>query len=460
MDQPIYGIDQDNRDTAGANLTPAKRRTGFAAEDVEFKTLNQLLFEVHRDHVLGSASQLTANDCTMKQSGSGFVDKDGAAVTISAGDRIEIVGSDALSADLVFSADRLHIFTKSAAEIDINGNFVKVTGSKCKCEFYTDQDFDDGLEAETAENQRVIKNQGARNQIWLNNRQIFRGYFPLEYMSPKQIRDPYALLQNGFSYDGVLQAGTNDDNCFFRDLWDFYGGNETLELGPAFNPMTTTTSWYKVYLDDVSGRFFRAGHGIGGSAAQDPDVHTRASPMDAATISTYTSSASAEISGISDADIKGCRVGARVRSADNNIPYYGDTPPVTTIIGAIVHNSTDDNSIFLIDSEAGTAVSVSATGDLSIDMGGNSGISTQADALKSQSITIYKYDNAGANELPINIAATSDTSNAPLACYVAGTDNRRHSGYYDGFEKNVYAKLVDADETRVRSTQRFSYILP
>ena len=117
MSRPIFGINKDNRDVAGATITAAKRRTGFGAEDIEFKTFNQLLYEIHRDHVLGTAAQLTANDCTIKWNGSNFVDKNGATVTIQDGDRIEIIGLDD---DVDLSADDLVLFSQSGVDLDSN----------------------------------------------------------------------------------------------------------------------------------------------------------------------------------------------------------------------------------------------------------------------------------------------------------------------------------------------------
>jgi len=378
-DKQIFGIDQDNRDIS--NLVPtldtAKRRSGFAAEEVEYKSLNQLLFEIHRDEVLGTSSQLTAGDCTIAWDGTKFIDKDSAEVTIEDGKRIEIVGTS-LSADIEFSANRLHIFMKGGSEFNLNGYKIIISGDKCRCEIDTDEDYNNGLEDETIEDQRVIKNRGFKNRIWLNNRLIFSGDAPTFFFTPIEQKDPYIIYENGDWNNGIPDSGSNDGENCFCDMWKYLGGDQTLQIGPCWNPLSATSQWKYITTAADGGRFIRPVSL--GDGTVDPDPHTRTHPGTlgtVTTISTYTSSASAEISGISDADILKVKVGCRVYDADENIPQFVDLTPKTTVISKIVHNGTDDNSIFLIDSESRDPAVVSASGDLTIDWGGNTGLSYQ-----------------------------------------------------------------------------------
>jgi len=383
MDKPVFGIDIDGRTNTynGDPVLPvAKRRSGAGAEEIGKWDWNQLFFETHRDHMLGTSAQLTANDCTIAWDGTKFVDKNSAEVTIEDGQRIEVVGTS-LSADIEFTASRLHIFMKGGSEFNLNGYKIIISGDKCRCEIDTDEDYDNGLEDETVEDQRVIKNRGFKNRIWLNNRLIFSGDVPTFFFTPIEQKDPYILYENGDWNNGIPDSGSNDGENCFCDMWKYLGGDQTLQIGPCWNPLSATSQWKYITTAADGGRFIRPVSL--GDGTVDPDPHTRTHPSTlgaATTISTYASSASAEISGISDADIKKVKVGCRVYDADENIPQYGDGTPKTTVISKIVHNGTDDNSIFLIDSESRDPVSVSASGDLTIDWGGNTGISYADDA--------------------------------------------------------------------------------
>jgi hypothetical protein len=247
------------------------------------------------------------------------------------------------------------------------------------CDIYTTEDYQD-LSSLTEEQQRIVKNRGEGNKINLNGRQIFSGSRPTEFFSPVSILDPYVISQNGFSYPG-FKLGSPANDCLFTDWWKAWGGldiagNGSILIPPIFNPASGGLQ-RNVFSDDPSGRFMRLNTPIGGSTGVDPDVHSRTSPMTLATIATYTSSASSEVSAITDSDAIKLKIGARVQATGLPSPTTN-----TTIISRIVHNGTNNNSIFLIDSETGGNAVVSATGNLTIDMSGNSGVSHQLDAMQ------------------------------------------------------------------------------
>lgn len=343
------------------------------------------------DHViLTSAKQaLYANDdkiLRVDADGVTFRRKDNTSVVISDNTIVAIDSTEQLTNDLHFDFDNSDIEILRQFQIDTNSNKVFIDGDKCRVNVHTTEDFNNGLEAETEEDQRVIKNRGSGNIIGLNGRRIFSGGRPMPHDSPVLILDPYIISQNGDSFEGFKVSGSNDDVCLFTDWWKAWEGLDivgdgTILIPPVFNPFSGVLQ-RKVFSDDPAGRFLRYNTPIGGSTGVDPDVHARTSPTTLATIASYTSSASAEISDISDADALKLKIGARVADAGSSIPQASSGTPKTTIISSIVHNSTDDNSIFLIDSETGSPVVVSATGNLTIDMSGNSGISHQLDAMQ------------------------------------------------------------------------------
>ena len=201
-------------------------------------------------------------------------------------------------------------------------------------------------------------------------------------------------------------------------------------------------------MPDDAGNFMRPATHFGGTGGVDPDIHDRTSPNGSETLTSgnYTSSASAEISGITDVNIKKFKRWARVQAS--GIPGGSGN---TTIIGSIVHNGVDDNSIFLIDSETGSAASVTATGDLTIDMGGNSGVSTQAARMES-----HRHD------LKIDQLQGAITSGDGLGQLKGLTSDLGR----DSSPANpvVLTAAIDSSgaglETRPSSLQRFKYTLP
>lgn len=339
------------------------------------------------DHIiLTSAKQdLYANDdkiLRVDADGVTFKKKDGTPVVITDNTVVKIDSIEQLTNDLHFDFDNSDIEVLRQFEIDTNGNKIFFDGRRNRINIHTTEDFDNGLESETEEDQRIVKNRNDRNIIWLNNRRIFSGSRPKEEPHPINIKDPYVISMNGFSYEGH-ELGAPVDVCIFKDWWLHWGGLDlkgdgSILIPPIFNPASGGLQ-RKVFSSDDAGRFMRFNTPIGGSTGVDPDVHSRTSPSTLAIIlsANYASSASNEISGILDIDAKKLKIGARVADADLVIPQGSSK---TTIISRIVHNNTDDNSIFLIDSETGGDVVVSATGNLTIDMSGNSGISHKLDA--------------------------------------------------------------------------------
>lgn len=425
--------------------------------------INNIQFTQQPDNVI-----LTAADQALYSDSETYLRADADGVTFRKSDDTPVViadksnvlidGTEQLTNDLVFDVNECDFTVNKRFEIDTNGNKVLFEGDNNKIDIYTTEDYDNGLEAETEENQRVVKNRGSGNIIDFNGRRIFSGSRPTEISSPVNIPDPYVISQNGFSYEG-FKLGSPANDCLFTDWWKAWGGLDIVGDGsilipPVFNPFSGSLQ-RKVWTDDPSGRFMRLNTPFGGATGVDPDVHSRTSPITFATIATYTSSASAEISGITDADALKLKVGARVADAGINIPQGSSGTPKTTIISLIVHNGTNDNSIFLIDSETGAAISpVSATGNLTIDMSGNSGTSHQLDAMqritgrtaaiRSASTVGNGVFSQGANG---NTNATTGTVQAPHNDF----DNA------DSVSPNV-AKTND-DETRAISNQRQSYLI-
>jgi hypothetical protein len=98
MSKNIFGIDPQARTT----IVSSKRNSGFTAEGVDFDQLNQLLFELRADHIIGNATQLSNNDCTcvFQSSDQTFRDSQGAVVTFLDGEKIIWAGLDTITASI------------------------------------------------------------------------------------------------------------------------------------------------------------------------------------------------------------------------------------------------------------------------------------------------------------------------------------------------------------------------
>jgi hypothetical protein len=408
-----------------------------------------------------------------------FKQKGGSTRTPITGDWTLIKSIETLTASLNFPVgyDRGKIITDRHFEIPVGNKGsgepyeIFIGGDNADCNFILDKDYTDLSLSLTDEQKRTVKNRGSGNRIILNNRQIFSGNRPIEFNSPVIINDPYIISQNGFSYPG-FKLGSPANDCLFTDWWIAWGGLDIVGDGsilipPVHNPFSGPLQ-YKVFSDDPAGRFLRYNTPIGGSTGVDPDVHSRTSPSTLATIATYTSSASNEISGIPDVDTIKLKIGARVFDAGGSIPQKISGTPKTTIIkqGGIVHNGPDNNSIFLIDSETGGDVIVSATGNLTIDMSGNSGISHQMDA--AQQITgrmlfgqLSTADFWG-KAIPYTGALKKE---APTGAVDRTATNPGQQGLEDDLVfDNSFSTLpniakINPDETRVISNQRHSYLI-
>lgn len=101
MSQKIFGIDPQKRTT----ISSSKRNSGFQAEGVDFDELNQLLFELRADHIIGNATQLSNNECTVvfQSSDQTFRDSQGSLVTFINGEKIIWAGLDTITADIDLS---------------------------------------------------------------------------------------------------------------------------------------------------------------------------------------------------------------------------------------------------------------------------------------------------------------------------------------------------------------------
>ena len=463
MPNDPIGINIDNRRDVSS-----KKASGFIAEKPDFRDFNQVTFQAITDHVWGTEAQADANQATIYTDSSGDTfDKDDNPVVLATDDKILIAHTATLAADLLLStsAERLRIEMLKGVTLDLGdaGGGVPylfqldINNAKF-CDIYTTEDFQD-LSTLTDEQQRVLKNRGEGNKINLNGRQIFSGNRPTEIFSPVEIKDPYVISQNGFSYEGFKVSGSNDDVCLFTDWWKAWKGLDIVGDGsilipPTFNPHSGVLQ-RKIFSDDPAGRFMRLNTPIGGLTDVDPGVHSRTSPQTLATISSgnYTSSASAEINDILDADATKLKVGARVQATGLPSPTTN-----TTIIGIIVYNGADDTSIFLIDSETGNAVSVSATGNLTIDMSGNSGISHQLDAMmRITGDTEVRPFDGFSNSGVFTDSFQSGASNPAGGVGGAATDVTLRFDSADSTSPNA-AKTND-DETRVIGFQRQSYLI-
>lgn len=110
-----FGINPDNRRI----INDAKRRTGFTPEQVDYRDLNEGLFSIVQEHILGTSVQLSANDCTIKYdpSDNSFRDKNAAAVVFSEGDRITIIGLD-MTENVDITTDKIIVRQDPTTEID------------------------------------------------------------------------------------------------------------------------------------------------------------------------------------------------------------------------------------------------------------------------------------------------------------------------------------------------------
>jgi hypothetical protein len=440
----LAGYEQGTGDKGEA---PSFRQLNWKFRET-FRWVKYLTQEVEQrfdnDHVVVSASQLALNAGTetYQASDQTFRDSEGAIVPVNDGDRFRFVSMDALTDKLVIPGDYITVRCDRGFQIPVNDQKIFFTGDYIEeARIFTNKDYNNGLEAETEEDQRVVKNRGRGNRIVLNGRKVFSGGFPREFSWPTEIKCPYRLLQNGLSSEGLERTG-NELKCLFKDLWFALNGIEGV-APPSTTPFASSVLEL-VFTDDIEGRFLRPVAPSGG--LEDPDVHTRVSPSHLGdytlTSGNYTSAASAEISGITDANIAKFRVGARVRTSNNDIPYYGSGPAVTTIISKIVHNAADDNSIFLIDSETRAAVSVTATGDLTIDFGGNTGISQQTHIYPSHNHTIWAFTS---DDGAYSSGQTADP-------YL------RRGTWGDRGQANTSTSGGGGAEVRPKNTQRYYYI--
>jgi len=336
-----------------------------------------------------------------------------------------------------------------------------IHGNNGEIDLITDQDFSSmplpsTLDDATLEQWRYIKNRGFKNRIWLNRKLIFSGDVPTFFFTPVELRDPYILYENGNWNNGIPDLGSNDGENCFCDMWKYLGGSQTLQIGPCWNPLDSPSNWKYLTTAADGGRFIRPVSL--GDGTVDPNPHTRTHPLtlgSATTISTYTSSASAEISGISDADILKVKVGCRVYDAGENIPQYGSGTPKTTVISKIVHNDTDDNSIFLIDSESRDPVSVTSSGDLTIDWGGNTGISYAVDAFQQfqigANVASTVYYGVGAD--PGNVNSGNTQSGYAISKLSTGSQGSS-SGLYP-FDDGTNGTPRAGSQTQPISVNRF-----
>lgn len=87
--------------------------------------LNDNIFSINCDHVLGTSSQVTADEATMYYNGSNFIDKNGEVVFIRDYDRI-IIAMTTQNISIVFP-DKFLIL-KNFVELDMNGYDITIPG--------------------------------------------------------------------------------------------------------------------------------------------------------------------------------------------------------------------------------------------------------------------------------------------------------------------------------------------
>ena len=116
-DEKFFGIDPDER----APIPEAKRAIGFQDTQEPYEYMNQVIFEQKSDIIIGTVTQLANNQCTVKYQSSDQTlrDSSGNVVTPTDGNKIWIVGLDALTADFDLSAyDRLRIQSDKSITLD------------------------------------------------------------------------------------------------------------------------------------------------------------------------------------------------------------------------------------------------------------------------------------------------------------------------------------------------------
>jgi len=402
-----------------------------------------------------------------------FKRKSGATRTLETGDWTMIAGIETMTAALEFpeTYNRPKITTDRHFQIPLGNKGggvpfdIFVRGAGGICEFITDKTITQlialqaGMIPTDAElnNQQYVKNRGEGNRIILNGEEIYSGGRPTEFDFPNRIIHPYIIPNfTGFSYHGIAESGVNDEWTLMIDAWKAYGGLVDVGTAPVYNP-STSSLYYKFFVAPEGGYFKRYASHFGGPEGVDPDRHTRESPTGSATLTAgnYVSTGTNELSNITDAYLKAkFKLWSRIMNSNNDIPYYADDPPKTTIIGKIVRNSADNNSVFMFDSETGAPVNVAVSGDLTIDMGGNSGVSKQMDAYQGhwKQITI----NDGTGKLIVANNGTPDAIRIDMIADGVSTYNEYIAANAIEDAINGYGTPREASQTRPTSIQRFN----
>jgi len=452
MPKRIVAIDPNVRESI-ASREVSGWADGESPSDLSF---NQLAFIASgQDHVLGSASQLTGNTCTMKWNGTDYVDKSDVVVPFSNYDRIDIVGSDTLTANMDLpTIEGLKMRSVNGAELQLGVNagdgnapyklIADNTTSYHDIDIKTDKPFEVISLALTPDQRRYFANQGLKNKISVNGVGIYDPTLAGSIVSLDSIPfdNPYLIRMNGqqLSYKLHGTPATNNTLAWFRDLNRKIGG---LRDGSEFASRYTLTA-----IIGSSPHIFQVNTAYGVLRelnADDPDLHSR---TDRNSISIPVT---ADFDGTStvtfDTAIGNIKEGQRIQGA--GLPSSADFTTILVNISGLTAT--------MIDAETGLAVTVgSATGvAVTVDSSGAAGGSEQDDQAQGHmhNLIVYGPYNTTPNTGPNTMAIGSNNGvNGALLNNMA-TDWRIKLPSDDGVNGSTRTGTVNRD----RSTGKLTY---
>lgn len=336
--------------------------------------MDQLLFEVHQDHVLGSSSQLALNACTMRWNGTNYVDKSAAIVSFSNYDRISIVGSDILTANMVLpSIAGLKMRSINGAELRLGiasgrGEPYRIIHDPATIDadidIKTDKLFEELSLIYTVDERQYYANQSYNSKIVINGVEIYTPTMSGSIVSLDSIPmdNPYLIRMDGQQLHYKLHAtpSTNNTLTWFRDLNRKLGGlRDGAEVQSRFTMAAINDALFQV----------NTAYGVLRELnADDTDLHTRSDRNGVSVVTTADFIGSA----ITFSAIDGIKNGMRISGA--GIPM---SPIATTIITNII-----GLTAVMVDAETLVQISASGTGvTVTMDNSGASGGSEQSDGI-------------------------------------------------------------------------------
>ena len=248
-DEKFFGIQEVNR----ASIPDAKRSSGFLATQEPYEYMNQAILELKTDHIIGNATQLANNQCTLVYNSSDQTlrDVNNSIVTPTDGDKIYIIGLDTLTDDLDLSAyDRLRIIGDKSLTIP-NGTYSILLGD----EVFIDLKVADSSKVTTGVNNYGFINYASISRtvsavefeskdLIINvtgNDTVFASFTRLSLLDSSYV--PKFLNNKSYTWDitaiGVLEPGTSEKNSTDYGMW--VDSDENLVLAPDLTGTTDST---------------------------------------------------------------------------------------------------------------------------------------------------------------------------------------------------------------------------